>query len=471
MITSATMDGASPPAPTGAAQLASVLLASDQLTVSAAGVLHIDGWAAPDLLVRFGSPLNVIVERTLCDNFHRITAAFATRWPAPVRILYSIKANNTLAIRAILSREGAGSDCFGLGELQATLRGGTDPALVAINGSDKSPAEVRAAVEAGVTLNIDGVDELGAIADACRAGHRARVNLRLKLLPPALDDYIDALHPTPGGFVEGVRRVKWGFSIEAAIQLVRALLAMPEVDLLGYSCHIGHLSSHKEASAVIAAAMGEAVGVIGAATGFWPTVLDLGGGWAPERDPSFRRAGLVDIPIEQTAQATADALRAALPAGMAQPALWIEPGRFIVSNAVLLLARVGAVKRDAGLCWMHLDASTNNLPRIESGRFHYTILPASRMHDPAGTVLDVVGGTCFRSVLGAARAWPAPRRGDVAAILDAGMYAEVFANQFNSVPRPATILLSTHGAEVVRVRETIDDVFRQQRMPAWLSPA
>jgi diaminopimelate decarboxylase len=151
------------------------------------------------------------------------------------------------------------------------------------------------------------------------------------------------------------------------------------------------------------------------------------------------------------------------------PTLWIEPGRFIVSNAVVLLARVGAVKRDAGHCWMHVDASTNNLPRIESGHFHYTILPASRMHHAQTEAAEIVGGTCFRSVLGASRMMPPPRRGDLVAILDAGMYAEVFATQFNSVPRPATVLLSTHGAEIVRVRETIEDVFRQQRLPAWLA--
>ena len=452
---------------TGATQLDEIRLGSDRLAVSPEGMLLIDGHAANTLLDQFGSPLNVVVETTLRANYRRIRDAFVAAWPGQSRILYSIKANSTLAIRSILSQEGAGGDCFGLGELHATLAAGADPALVAMNGSDKTAQEIEAAIDAGVTINVDAAEEVGFIAAACTDGQRARVNLRLKLLPPDLDRYVEPLHPSPAGYVAGVKRAKWGHTIPAIIPLLRALQAMPTVDVIGLSCHIGHLSYRTEAFVAVAEALAEAVGALHDATGFYPTVLDLGGGWAPERDPSFRRPGATNPTIEQVAQATCQALLAGLP-DQPVPALWIEPGRFIVSNAVVLLARAGSVKRDAGHCWMHVDASTNNLPRIESGHFHYTILPASRMHDPLTEAVEVVGGTCFRSVLGTGRLMPPPRRGDLVAVLDAGMYAEVFATQFNSVPRPATVLLSTHGAEIVRVRETIEDVFRQQRLPAWL---
>jgi diaminopimelate decarboxylase len=454
----------------GAAALQDIRIDSDPLAVSADGMLEIEGRRADALVAQFGSPLNVVSDTALRANYGRIRAAFAAAWPGPSHILYSIKANSTLAVRAILSQEGAGGDCFGLGELRATLACGTDPALVAMNGSDKTAVEVAAAIAAGVLINVDGADELGFIADACRrSGGRARVNLRLKVLPTALDHFVDPLHPVSGGFVDGVRRAKWGHTVEAAIPLLRALQEMPCVELLGLTCHIGHLSHRPEAFAAVAAEFAEAAGALHAVTGFVPSVLDLGGGWAPERDPSVRRAGRVGPPIETVAHTVAAALRAALPSALGCPALWLEPGRFLVANAVVLLAQVGAVKRDAGHCWVHVDASTNNLPRIESGHFYYSILPANRMHEAADRLVDVVGGTCFRSVLGAQRAMPRQCRGDLVAILDAGMYAEVFATQFNSVPRPATVLLSPHGAEIVRIRETIEDVFRQQRVPAWLN--
>jgi len=456
-------------APTGAAVLAGILAPGDALEVSGEGRLAIAGHDAAGLLDRFGSPLSVIVADALRTNLRRIRAAFEPGWPAPVRVLYAIKANDTLAIRTLLSREGAGGDCFGLGELHATMMSGADPARVVMNGSNKDAAEIAAAVAAGVTINVDSTDEIAYLRACCANGNRARVDLRLKVLPTDLDRHVEQARPTPGGYVEGVRRVKWGFTVPAAADLLRELATIPGVDLAGYSCHIGHLSSRPKAFAAVANAIGQAVTALRDLTGFVPRTLDIGGGWPPDRDPSFRKPGLSASTIEQIATATTAALRSALPAGMAVPELWIEPGRFLVSNAVVLLGRIGAVKRDAGLCWAHLDISTNNLPRIETGQFHYTILPADRMHAPMDETVQVVGSTCFRSLLGADSAMPAPRRGDTVAILDAGMYAEVFSTQFNAVPRPAAMLLSTQGADIVRQRETIADVFRQHRVPAWLA--
>jgi len=455
---------------TGAELLESIRINSDALAVDAGGALTIDGHAPAALVERYGSPLFVTVESTLRANYRRIHTAFATRWPAPVNVLYSIKANNALAVRAILSSEGAGGDCFGLGELYATLEGGADPRLVVMNGSNKTEAEIDAALAQGITINVDATDELDFLRAACaRHGRRAKVNLRLKVLPPELDHHVNELHKSAHGYVANLRRVKWGFVTEGARPLVEELQRMECVELTGYHCHVGHLSKAPDASAAVAGAVAEAVSELARATGFYPRVLDLGGGWAPQRDPSFREAGRQAFGIEDYAAATTAALRDGLRTDAPLPALWIEPGRYIVGNAVVLLARVGTVKRDAGLCWMHVDASTNNLPRIESGHFYYTVLPATRMNESFAGPVEIVGSTCFRSLIGGARPMPAPQRGDIVAILDAGMYAEVFSNQFNGVPRPGGVLLSGYGVDEIRQRETIDDVFRLQRMPAWLA--
>lgn len=453
---------------TGAGLLAAARMASDPFEVSADGRLLVAGEDAAALLARFGSPLQVISAATLEANLARIRAAFAACWPAPARVLYAIKANNTLAIRALLSRLGAGGDCFGMGELRATLDCGTDPALVVMNGSNKEPPELAEAARAGVAINIDSVEEIAHLRALCAGGARVRANLRLKVLPADLDPHVDQARPTPGGFTEGVRRVKWGFTPARAAEILRELRAIQGLDLAGFSCHVGHLSAKPEAFAAIARALGAAVAELRAATGLTPRVLDIGGGWPPERDPSFRRPGLSGSTLEEIVRATCAALRGALPAGMPTPELWIEPGRFIVSNAVTLLGRIGAVKRDADLCWAHCDISTNNLPRIETGLFHYAILPAERMHAAFDETVQIVGSTCFRSVLGADRAWPAPRGGEAIAIPDAGAYAEVFATQFNAVPRPAAVMVSAHGVELVRERESIEDIFRHHRIPHWI---
>jgi diaminopimelate decarboxylase len=455
------------PITSGRAALDGLRIASDRLTASTDGVLQIDGIDARTLVAEFGSPLVVTVEGTILENYRRIEAAFARCWPAPLEVLYSFKSNNTLAIRALLSRAGAGGDCFGEAELDATLAMGTAPQKVALNGSDKSAALVSRAVEAGVTINIDGEDEIDAIEVAWRAGRRrVPASLRLKVLPEALGPFMGGSGAKHGSGIESVRRAKWGFTYGSALPLLRRLLQSPAIELLGFHVHIGHLSSDPAAFAAVTGAFGETVMELYRETGFAPKLLDIGGGWAREREPEQRGAAVANAPIEEQAEAALSALAAALSGLARMPRLWIEPGRYIVGNGQLILATVGAIKRDAGLRWLHVDASTNNLQRIETGGFVHDVLPATQLDAPYAEPCQIVGGTCFRSVIAADRSFPELQRGDLIAILDTGMYAEVFANQFNAVPRPASVLISRDGrVERVRRRETAADVFALHEIP------
>ena len=459
-------------AATGRSTLQSIATTSDRLAV-VDGCLAIDGHAARALLARFGSPLYVAVEDTLRANYRRLAAAFGGCWPAPVTVMYAIKANSALAIRALMSQEGAGGDCFGLGELRASLDGGTDPARMVMNGSDKSSAEIAAAVDAVIIVNVDAVDEIDRIeARAAATGRRARVNLRLKVLPPALDAYSGQFFKSAESMQAAVRRAKWGFTEAAALPLVARMSMSPHLDFLGYSCHVGRFSAQPDAFALVARAVGEAAVRLHAATGAWPRMLDLGGGWPRQREPESRSPAPNPHPIEAYAGATTEALAEALASGTAAglplPELWLEPGRYLVGNGVLLLATVGTIKRDAGFAWAHVDACTNHLMRIDTSQAWHAILPASRMDAPYVEAMQVVGGTCIPSVLGADRMMPALRAGDALAILDAGMYADAIANQFNGVPRPATVLVCATGADVIRRRETLDDLFARDAIPARL---
>lgn len=455
----------------GAGTLERVVISSDRLGVNGAGILTIDGVSACDLLARFGSPLVVSVERTILENFDRIQRTFQARWDGPVEILYSFKSNNNLAIRALLSRAGAGGDCFGEAELRATLDTGAEPVRIALNGSDKSFDLIQLAVAEGVTINVDGEEEPAFIERACRElGRRAKVNLRLKVLPQELDRYMSGSALKHGTGVESVRRAKWGFTLPQALGMLKALLASPSIDVLGFSCHIGHLSNEPAAFAAVTGAFGAEVLTLSKETGFMPRVLDIGGGWAREREPEQRVPFMTPVPIESQVQAALDALKEAIGKLRAVPALWVEPGRYIVGNGQLIVASVGAIKRDAGYAWAHVDVSTNNLPRIETGGFWYHILPASRMNQACDETYQVVGGTCFRSVLGADRLLPTLARGDVVAILDTGMYAEVFSNQFNGMPRPAGVLVSANGSvDLIRQAETAQDVFARHLIPPRLA--
>ena len=450
--------------------LASILTPTDSLAADARGELLIEGCSARSLLAAFGSPLYVVSERTLRANFRRLRHAFEARWPAPVNVLYAIKANNNLAIRAILNEEGAGGDCFGESELYATFAGGADPERVVMSGPNKSYADLRRAVELGIRVNVDAEDEIAFLAAISRElGREARVLLRAKVLPPELDDYAMEYGPSDQSPVEHLVSCQWGFSVDAVARLVPRVQATPGLRLEGYHLHVGRTNRDPGFYAAWAAALGEAVVSLQKRTGFAPTILDVGGGFARQRDPESRTLALNPYGIEDYADAVCPALLGSLRrGGLPTPALWLEPGRYIVGNAVLLLGTVGAVKHDLGRTWVNADFSINNLMRVETAGSRYHVLAANRLREPCDQIVDVVGPLCTGRPIAAA--YPLPRlvRGDLLAVLDAGMYAETASTQLLGVPRPATVLVSAASAELIKERETVADVFAKHRIPARL---
>lgn len=455
-----------------AERLHALLTPSDALSVGTRGVLHIDGQSAERLLQRYGSPLYVLCEKTLRANYRRIQSAFAGAWPGQVRILYAAKANNGLALRAVLSNEGAGGECFGVAEMHATLSAGANPADVVLNGSNKSEAEFHMAVAAGVTINIDAEEEIAALQSVCRNLRKtARVKLRLKVAPSSLDlikpDYLGA-NTVLSSYLCAE---KWGFSKATAIDLVKHISRIRSLEFHGFSSHVGRVSADPRLFQLWLHELGAAIREIADAAHVQPRIVGIGGGWARQREPESRTMLLNDTPIEDYAAAACASLRQAWGGWDAPtPLLEIEPGRYIAGNAAILLTTVGAIKRDIGRVWINVDASTNNLMRIDTNGCRYHVLPAVRMHATPVETASVVGLTCIDSVLAERVDTPRLRRGDAIAILDAGMYAETTSTQFNGIPRPATILVNGRQVDIVKRRETIRDVFAKHRIPARLRP-
>jgi len=445
---------------------------AEMFSVAPSGDLMIDGVRAVDCIERYGSPVYVVSEAALRANFRRIRKAFTDHWPKRVNILYAIKANNNLAIRAILFQEGAGGDCFGDGELYATFMGGADPDTIVINGSNKSYDEVRRAAELGIRINIDSEDEIGFAERAvAETGRPMRVNIRLKVVPSELralgSDYIGI--PAGEGAVEFVREEKWGFSLDLAASVIGRARRLEGVVLEGYHSHLGRLSPHPEAYVGSCRALADMIVELHRRTGFSPSLLDIGGGWARERDPESRSLALNPHTIEEYAHLCCKALLDRFArAQLRTPELWVEPGRYIVGNAVTLLMRVGSIKRDLGQVWIHVDASSNNLMRVDTSASAYHILPASAMTRPYDEIATVVGPTCIPSILGKDRLMPRLERGDALAALDAGMYAETGSTQYSGMPRPATLLVNGNTIEVIKERETVQDVFHLHRIPERL---
>jgi len=455
---------------TPADRFKAVLTANDHLAVDGEGHLMIENMRAADVVDRFGSPLFVFSEATLRGNYRRAKQAFEAAWPGPVNVMFAIKCCPNMAVRAVLFDEGAGGDCFGIPEIEATFAGGADPAKIALNGGNKTAEELDRAAGLGITVNIDSAEEIDdVLAAARRTATVIRVNIRLKVMPPEFTDFTSDAFPIAGDFREGLRRWKWGVGEQTAMAMVNRLKDTPELDWTGWHAHYGRMSNDLANYAAFHGEYGRMVAAIFEATGVAPRVIDMGGGWSRERDPESRSTETRGAPIEEQASTAAGALRARLDAVGLDPAaiaLWPEPGRYIAGNAAVMLTRVGLVKRDVGFVWINVEASENNLPAIckEGSVNHVTV--ASGMHRPLALEADVVGPICIPSVIAEGLRVPDDiATGEVMAVLDAGFYAEGEASLINSVPLPASILVSGGDAELIKRAQTWQEVFATQIIP------
>jgi diaminopimelate decarboxylase len=452
--------------------LLGALTPSDCLSVTDDGQLAVEDVSATDLIAKFGSPLFVLSDSTLRQNVRRIRGAFEAHWPSTVNVMYAIKCNPNFAVRAVVHEEGAGGDCFGMGELEATFAGGADPDKIALNGSNKSDQVIARAIERGVTINMDAESEAEQVERvAASMDCTVRVNIRMKIVPQEYQHYKSDLMDFSGDFREELRRLKWGVNATTAERMIVDWKRFPHLELTGYHTHLGRLSQRVVDRADYDREFARVITAIFRKTGFAPTVIDLGGGWPRERDPESRTLERNRHAIEDYASATCEALLSEFKdAGMEPPALWLEPGRYIAGNAAVLLTTIESIKHEDGLTWYYVDASTNIMPMLGAAveGTHNHVLSATRMHETLHTTADVVGPLCIPSVLRNDCSLPELAVGDAIVILDAGMYAESDSHQLNWIPRPATVMVRGTDIGLVRAAETLDSIFATQRLPNWL---
>ena len=434
------------------------------------GVLWIEGRAAPELAEEFGTPLFVTSEAQIRANVRRLRQAFEARWPR-VTLLFATKSNANLAIRRVLVEEGVGGDCFGLGELTLSLRAGVAPELLVLNGSNKQPAELGVAIEAGATINLDDPSELDVVAGLAEELGR-RGDICLRVLPFSYADPA-SLDPDLARIAADTSHDKWGMDRQTIVDVVPKALESDWLRLRGLHLHVSRLRPTPEAFELAARLIAMCIAELQERFGWQPELLDFGGGFPHERDPeSGAPSGshLVGTP-EEYAEAITSTLRSALAErSLDEPQLLLEPGRRLVSNATVLLTRVGVVKRlpTGSTTWANVDASTNHCPRVPLQGYYYEIVHATKGREAGDTEVSVVGPTCVIDLLGE-RPLPALEEGDLLAVLDVGGYAEVLSSQFNLLPRPATVLVAGDSCEVIRRRETIDDLFATQVVPKRLA--
>jgi diaminopimelate decarboxylase len=439
------------------------------------GHLWVEGCDAVELAARFGTPVYVVSENQLRRNARRLVTAFASRWPGPVQVLPSIKANHVLALRRILTSEGLGCDTFGPVELRAALACGVPPALISVNGTGKSAELVEQAVDAGCRLTLDSPRELDlAVAAARRLGRRAQLRVRVRPSLGELAQVASDFSPEGESITEAARRYKAGIPLNELLPLGERALRASEVELVGVHVHFARHTRRLDAWAAMTRAFGDVVGRLSAAWGGWqPRELDVGGGLPTGRDPTGRALPRLAAdtgpapPVERYAEVITASLAESL-AAHGIPAdgktLEVEPGRACYADTGVHLSRVVNIKTEtepAPLRFVELDTTEMFLIDVHLEHNRWSHVVASQVTRPPAMVADLVGMSCGFDTIIADAPLPEVQPGDVVAFLDTGAYQEACASNFNALPRPATVLVRDAVATVVRRAETIEDIFRR----------
>src|ERR1700720_402205 len=403
--------------------------------------LYAEDVSLADLAARIGTPFYVYSARTLTRHYRVFDEAFAGTDPL---VCYAMKALSSLSILKLFSSMGAGFDIVSVGELMRCLRVGADPRKIVFSGVGKTDDEIAAALEAGILMiNVESGPELHRVAYvAGRARRRAPVSLRVN---PDLDP---GTHPH---ISTGHRDSKFGVPLAQVHEYYAEARALPDLDLIGLSTHIG--SQITDTAPFIEAANKVAIIVKALReSGVALRYLDLGGGLGIpyQEDPP---------PPSEYAAALLGPLR-----GLGLK-LIIEPGRVLVGNAGALVTRVLYVKETDVKRFIVVDGAMNDLIRPVLYEAYHQILPAERRAGAPVVIADVVGPVCESGDFFAReREMPEPRDGDLLAVMSAGAYGFVMASNYNSRPRAPEIIVDGAEAHLVRERESFDDLVRGEKV-------
>ncbi|MEP6589561.1 MAG: diaminopimelate decarboxylase [Gemmatimonadota bacterium] len=386
-----------------------------------------------------GTPAYCYDALTITARYQALDHAFGA---LPHRICYAVKANSNLAILRLLARLGAGADIVSGGELLRALTAGFPADRIVFSGVGKTDEELLAAMAAGVGhINVESLSELrrlGMLADL--RGATVRVGIRFN--PDVTADTHPYISTGKGG-------VKFGIAVD---QLDEALAILQESSGLELGAIAMHLGSQLLATAPYQAGLNRLLELLATvrAAGHTPDVLDIGGGLG------IRYHDEVPLTPAQWLAPLRDALQES------GCVIGVEPGRFLVGNAGVLLTRVVHRKHSGGREIAVVDAGMNDLLRPSLYKAWHDILPVSAPSEPE-VPMDVVGPVCETGdFLALERSLPPVGAGDLLAVLGAGAYGFVMSSNYNSRARAAEVLVEGGRWGVIRPRERLTDLFRDE---------
>lgn len=417
-----------------------------------AGVLHIGNVSTIKLGDKFGTPLYVTDENRIRENYSRISESFKKNYQN-FSLNYAIKANNNLSVLKILKSMGSGADCSCKEEIMLAKKTGFPPSDIIYTGNYNSDQELKYALQNRVIINLDDI------------------SLLPKLLQLGIPKMI-SFRVNPGlgkgrysGLVFGGKKTKFGIGESDVIKgyelAKKAGVTKFGIHMMAGSAilDVNYFRDITEKLLVIA---GKIVKKVGIEFEF----VNLGGGFGISYRPRERDLNIVKVGKEvgMLFKRRVDEL------SLGNPTLMIEPGRYIVGDSTILLAKVHSIKRVKGrTTYVGTDAGMNTLLRPALyGAYHQTYV-ANRLDSKRAEIVNICGQICENTdIIAEYRKMSRMKEGDLIAVLNAGAYGFAMSSQYNSRPRAAEVLVRDGITDLIRKRETVSDLVRHQTVPGRL---
>ncbi len=411
------------------------------------GALHAEQVNLADIAKEIGTPFYCYSKSEIEQRFTQLQSAFADLNPL---IAYAMKANSNQAIISLLGKAGAGADIVSLGELERANAAGIEANKIIFSGVGKSEKEMSRALELGIhCFNLEGVPELERLNKiANKMGVIAPVSVRIN---PDVDAKTHAKIST-GKFDN-----KFGIPYIDAKNVFEKIKNSSNLKAIGLDMHIGsqiiNLEPYNEAISLLAGLFDELN-----QSGHSLEHIDIGGGLGISHGNNEPVPDLLEYAkIVHSHIAPLNCK------------LILEPGRWLVGNAGVLVTKVEYIKQGAGKDFVIVNAAMNDLLRPTLYEAHHDILPLTKTKDNSQTMLaDVVGPICESGdYLAQKRNLNALKQDDLIAIMNTGAYGAVMAGTYNSRPLIAETLVSNENFALIRKRQTIDELIALDDIPDW----
>lgn len=424
---------------------------SDSIGINEKGHLTMGGCDTVELAAEYGTPLFVYDENSIRKNCRDFVASIDEYYDGKGLVLYASKAFSCLEMCRICKQENMGLDVVSGGELYTALSVDFPPEKICFHGNNKSPSELKQALEANVgRIVVDNAEELNCLNSlAASLGVCANILLRIK---PGVDAHTHDFVRT--GQIDS----KFGFALETgeAIKAVKMCFETPNISLKGLHCHIGSQIFDIDPFVHTAEVMIDFMAQIKAETGVELEELNLGGGFGikyklyeqPESFGSYMKK--VSIAIKASAKKH----------GINTPFIMIEPGRAIVGAEGITLYRVGSVKKIPDVrTYIAVDGGMVDNPRYILYQSKYEVFCANKALAERECVATIAGKCCESGDL--VQEHTKVQRveaGDLLAVLSTGAYNYSMASNYNRICRPAVVMISDGSPRVIIKRESYQDL-------------